>query len=187
MSLADFLTILRLVLVPFFLFCFLKGNYFCAFVLFSIAGFTDLVDGTIARLLKTQTRVGAMLDPIADKALMLTTVTCLLILKIIPLWFFLMTVTRDMLILGGLGWLKFKKIRVSLKPVWSSKFGTLSNIIMVIFGFLAFLRPDAFFLGEGFQFWFHAFLWSSAALIVVSGFEYAAAGLRILRRNTRYV
>lgn len=186
MSLADFLTLLRLVLVPFFLICFLKGNYFCAFVLFSIAGFTDLVDGTIARLLKTQTRVGAMLDPIADKALMLTTVTCLLILQIIPLWFFLMTVTRDILILGGMGYLKVKKIKVVLKPVWSSKFGTLSNIIMVVSGFLAFLKPNAVFLGQDFHFWFRGFLWSSAALIVVSGFEYAAAGIRILRR-TRYV
>jgi len=187
MSLADFLTISRLVLVPFFLFCFLKGNYFCAFVLFSIAGFTDLVDGTIARLLKTQTRMGAMLDPIADKALMLTTVTCLLILKIIPLWFFLLAVSRDICILAGLGWLKFKKIKVALKPVWSSKFGTLSNIIMIVFGFLAFLKPHAAFLGQDFQFWFKGFLWSSAALIVVSGFEYAIAGMRILKRDARYV
>lgn len=177
MSFADYLTLLRLVLVPFFLFFFLRSDYKVAFVLFAVAGFTDLVDGSIARILKRQTRIGALLDPIADKALMVTTVTCLLVLNIVPLWFFLLIVVRDVMILGGLGYLKIKKIEVVLKPVWSSKLATLSNIAMVIFGFLAYLYSNAF--GH----WFVFFLWTSTVLVFVSGWQYLVIGCNILRQR----
>ncbi len=183
MSLADLLTILRLILVPFFLIAFLKADYLIAFILFSIAGFTDLVDGTIARLLKTQTKLGAFLDPVADKALMVTTVTSLLLIHVIPLWFFLLVVIRDAMILGGLGYCRIKKIQVQLKPVLSSKLATLSNIIMVVFGFLAFLYPQTLFFTKSLHFWFRLFLGSSTLLIMISGLEYGLAGLRLCQNR----
>ncbi|MDO8526422.1 MAG: CDP-alcohol phosphatidyltransferase family protein [Deltaproteobacteria bacterium] len=176
MSLADLLTVSRLVLVPFFLFAFLRGDYFLAFILFAIAAFTDLVDGTVARILKRQTRFGAVLDPIADKVLMVTTVACLLVLKIIPLWFFILLAVRDVMILSGLAWLKVKKIQVPLHPLKTSKFATLSNIAMVVFGFLT-------FLGHPLQLWFHIFLFISTLLIFVSGWQYASIGFGILKRT----
>lgn len=183
MTIADALTLLRLILVPFFLTAFLLGEFFTAFVLFTIAGVTDLVDGSIARLLKQPSRLGAFLDPIADKALMVTTVTCLLLAEIIPFWFFLLVVVRDLTILGGLAFLRIKKIDFELKPVLASKFGTLSNIILVVFAFLSFLKPTAVFLGLTLSLWMNIFLAISTALIVISAVQYGITGLQILKNR----
>lgn len=183
MTVADCLTVLRLVLVPFFLGAFLMGEFFVAFILFTIAGVTDLIDGSIARLLKSPSQLGALLDPVADKALMVTTVTCLLIAQIIPFWFFLLVVVRDLTILGGLVWLRIKKIEFELKPVLASKLGTLSNIIFVVFAFLSFLKPAAVFLGAALHLWMNIFLAISTALIVISGCQYGLTGLQILKNR----
>lgn len=183
MTIADVLTVSRLILVPFFLIAFLKGEMMTAFILFTIAGVTDLIDGSIARWLKTPSELGAFLDPIADKALMVTTVTCLLIAKIVPLWFFLLALARDFSILAGLAYLRFRKIPFGLQPVMASKVGTLSNIILVVFGFLSFLKPGGALLGFSFLQWFTLFLWISTALILVSGCQYGLAGIQILKRK----
>lgn len=176
MSFADGLTLLRLLLVPFILACFVGGYYRAAFILFVIAGVTDLVDGFIARLLRRQTRFGAVLDPIADKALMVTTIACLLILKVVPLWFFLLLALRDGAILGGLAWFKIRKIKIELKPLWSSKLATLVNLVTVIFGF-------TLVLGYPLKLWFHLSLAASTVLILLSAVQYGRVGLQIIRER----
>ncbi|MBI5300200.1 MAG: CDP-alcohol phosphatidyltransferase family protein [Deltaproteobacteria bacterium] len=176
MSLADWLTLLRLILVPFILICFLQGNYRCAFVLFVIAGVTDLIDGSVARWLKRQTKVGAILDPVADKALMVTTVACLLILKVVPLWFFLLLALRDVSILAGLAYFQIRKIEIELKPLWSSKLATLVNLVTVILGF-------TLILGYPLHFWFRISLTISTLLIVLSFIQYGLMGLKIIRKK----
>lgn len=186
MTFADLLTISRLLLVPFFLIAFLMGEFMVAFILFAIAGVTDLIDGSIARWLKKQTELGAFLDPIADKALMMTTVTCLLLAQIIPLWFFVIAVARDLSILTGLAYLRRKKIPFELKPLLASKIGTLSNIILIIFGFLSFLKPTLLFFSKPFTFWFLLFLGVSTTLILVSGCQYAILGFNILKKRSQY-
>ncbi|MBI4124663.1 MAG: CDP-alcohol phosphatidyltransferase family protein [Deltaproteobacteria bacterium] len=184
MTLADVLTILRLILVPCFLWAFLAGEFMTAFWFFVAAGVTDLVDGSIARLTKQETELGAFLDPIADKALMVSTVTCLLLAQVIPWWFFGLVVARDLSILSGLAWFRFKKVSFELKPLWTSKMGTLVNIVLVVFAFLKFLQPVALFLGRPFSFWFAIFLALSTVLVVVSGCQYAYIGTRILRHGS---
>lgn len=176
MSFADVLTLSRLILVPFIIVCFVQGNYWCAFVLFAIAGFTDLVDGTIARLLKRQTRVGAVLDPIADKALMVTTFACLLVLKIIPLWFFLLLAARDVCILSGLAYFKCRKVEIELKPLWTSKLATLANIGTVVLGFLD-------FFGYPVHFFFLALLALSTILVLSSAIQYGLIALKVIRQK----
>ncbi|MDO8494785.1 MAG: CDP-alcohol phosphatidyltransferase family protein [Deltaproteobacteria bacterium] len=181
MTFADYLTLLRLLIVPFFLYTFLIGEFQTAFILFIIAGTTDLIDGTIARLMKQSTDFGALLDPIADKALMISTASCLLLEHVIPVWFFLLVVSRDVSILGGLAYLRIKKITFDLKPVLASKLGTLSNIVLVIFAFVWFLYPHATFFKISLRFWFDLFLYVSTTLVLISGLQYVAAGLKILR------
>lgn len=184
MTFADVLTILRLILVPGFLWAFLTGQFMTAFWFFVAAGVTDLVDGSIARWTKQETELGAFLDPIADKALMVSTVTCLLLVQIIPVWFFALVVFRDLSILSGLAYFRFKKVDFELKPLWTSKYGTLSNIVLVVFAFLKFLYPAVLFLGQPFSFWFGVFLVLSTVLVVVSGCQYAYIGTRILRHGS---
>lgn len=82
--LANILTLSRLVLVPVFLACFIFKFYFIAFLTFTIASFTDLVDGSVARMMKQHSQLGALLDPIADKLLMITAFSCLVSVRFIP-------------------------------------------------------------------------------------------------------
>ena len=179
MHLADLLTLLRLVLVPIFLWRFLVGDYHTSFILFIIAGGTDLIDGTVARLLKTQTRFGALLDPIADKALMVTTLACLLYLQIIPWWFFVLLAGRDIAILSGLAYIQRQKMNVELKPLISSKIATLTNILLVIFGFLKFFDPTSIFVERSFG----GILILATLLVLLSAIQYAWIGVGILRRS----
>lgn len=176
MTAADLLTILRLILVPFFLFAFLSEKFELAFLIFVVAGVTDLVDGSIARWLKRSTDIGAILDPIADKALMVATVSCLLLKGVIPFWFFLLVVVRDIAILSGLAFFRLRKVNFSLRPLWTSKIGTLCNLILIIFAFLSFLH-------HSYLFWFQLFLWISTVLVVTSGTQYAKIGLDLLKKN----
>jgi len=181
-SLADLLTLGRLILVPFILFYFQRGSYSVAFILFLIAGATDLIDGTIARVLKRQTRFGAVLDPIADKVLMGSIFACLWFSQVIPLWFFLLVVGRDVMIMSGLAYLRWKRIVVALNPLWTSKYATLMQLGTAIFGILAFLYPGSGWIWP-FSVYLNIFLYAAATLIFISGCLYVRRGIRILKGN----
>lgn len=183
MTFADFLTFGRLLMVPFFLGFFLSGEFVVAFWIFTVAGVTDLVDGSIARWMKQQSQFGAFWDPVADKALMMSTVFCLLLAGLIPFWFFLLVFGRDIAILCGLAWMKIGRVNFVLEPVLTSKFGTLSNLCFVILTFLAFLHPSVLFLGRLFDFWATLFLISSTFLILISAGQYTVTGLKLIRSH----
>lgn len=182
MTLADLLTITRLILVPLFLMAFLRGQYQVALVFFAVAGGTDLIDGTVARLLKRQTRLGATLDPIADKALMAATFACLWSAHIVPGWFFILVLSRDLMILGGLGYLKWRRIETTLKPFWSSKWATLFQIGTGVFGMIGFLEPRWNLFGWPLTSLMHGCILIATTLIVISGLQYLKRGLRILQQ-----
>ena len=72
MNIPNFLSLLRIILVPVFVIFLIQSEYDKALITFTVAGITDALDGTLARLLKCQTTLGAYLDPIADKLLLVT-------------------------------------------------------------------------------------------------------------------
>ena len=72
MTVANLITLLRVVLIPFFLVALLYQDYRIAFFIFLLAGFTDSLDGFIARFFKQKTKLGAVMDPIADKLMLAT-------------------------------------------------------------------------------------------------------------------
>ena len=181
MSYADLLTVLRLVLVPFFLYAFLTESYSNALILFAFAGGTDLIDGTVARLTKRQTQFGAILDPVADKVLMGATFACLWSAHIVPAWFFLLVFSRDVMILGGLAYLKWRHAEAQLKPLWTSKIATLLQIGTAVFGMTAFLKPGWILLGKPLVFYMNVCLFSVSFLIIISAVQYCLRGIGILR------
>lgn len=102
-TLPNFLTLLRILAVPFFAIAFWYGHMREAFLLFVGAGFTDLLDGYIARKWNQRSVLGAVLDPAADKLLMTTAFVLLafspgLTLARIPAWVAILAVTRDVVI-----------------------------------------------------------------------------------------
>lgn len=182
-NVANALTIARLVLAPVFVACFIAGRKEPAFAAFCIAGFTDMIDGTVARILKQPSKGGAILDPIADKLLMQSCFVSLAASGLLPLWFLAMAVCRDVMIVSGIVWLERIKADYAVRPILSSKFATLLQLAVAVLGLLRWWQPNAYLAGAGFE---RLYFWTvivTAALIAISGARYIGMGLEILRRH----
>lgn len=128
----NIITIFRLILITPIVVSLIMGHYYLAFILFTIAGFTDAVDGYLARRFQWISRWGAMVDPVADKLLMMMTFLTLGYIKIIPLWLLITVVLRDvMIVLGGMAY-HFMIGAYEFKPSLISKCNTFLQIILVI-------------------------------------------------------
>ena len=102
MTLASKITVLRIIAIPFFVLSVLEGRLHWAQAIFCASVFSDALDGTIARLRGERTPLGAFLDPLADKLLLVVTYIVFSYLNWIPLWVFVAVISRDLLIV--LGW-----------------------------------------------------------------------------------
>ena len=106
----------------------LRGDWTTAFVWCSVAGFTDVADGWVARKFHMQTRAGAWLDPVADKILVSALYICLSNAGVVPLWLVVLVITRDVLILSMAGYaIAFTPLRDFPPSVW----GKLSTTLQI--------------------------------------------------------
>lgn len=140
MTLPNLITMGRLVLVPLIILFIGEGSFVSAFVVFVIAGISDGVDGFIARNFNQKSYLGTYLDPIADKALLVSIYMSLALIDQMAGWLAVMVVSRDVFIIGGviLAWIMERPIEV--KPLLISKFNTTGQIVLaaVVLGDLAF-------------------------------------------------
>lgn len=179
MTVANGLTSMRILLVPVFLYCFVVGDRQCAFIVFCVAAGTDLIDGTVARLMKQSSRWGAILDPMADKLMFVSAFACMVIAGVVPLWFFVLALTRDIVISIGIMYLKINKIPHPQFAILSSKFATLMQMGVAVCGLLMYWNPRG-----AFDQYFGAqvpFLVCATNCIIISGVQYVRRGLEILK------
>ena len=101
LNLANFLTVLRFCLVPIVIVSILNREWTIAFVLFATASITDAIDGFIARRFDMRTELGAYLDPLADKALLVSIYITLASGGYVPVWLTVIIVSRDIMIIGA--------------------------------------------------------------------------------------
>lgn len=178
-TIPNMLTVTRIMLTPGFVMAFVDRRFDIAWVLFAVAGFTDALDGTLARLLKQRSNFGAMLDPLADKILLVTSFICLAVQDWIPGWLTVLVVSRDMFIVGGLALLHYSGVDVKrgIRPVWISKCATTAQISLVLLIMVEHsmesFHPD-FRLG---------LVYTVAALTALSGAYYLVIGLRMFPHN----
>ena len=99
-----------------------------AFMLFVLAGVSDAVDGTVARYFNQQTELGTILDPIADKLMLVCVFISLAYLGSIPLWLVILIVSRDLLIIFGVLLAFVLSLPVTIRPLWISKTNTAGQI-----------------------------------------------------------
>jgi cardiolipin synthase len=124
------LTLSRFALVPLALFL-VERNWIAAFWVFLAAGITDALDGWLARLLDARTDLGATLDPLADKALLVTTFVCLTLVGGVPVWLLALVVLRDLGILLGAAHLRRRAGRpIKVRPTLLGKANTLAQIVL---------------------------------------------------------
>ncbi len=134
------LTLLRMIFVPFIVIELVDGRYFWALVLFVVAGFSDGLDGLLARRLKQQTQLGQYLDPIADKLLLSTMFLVLSILRDIPWKYTVVVFSRDISILAASAVLFAIAGLRDFRPSIFGKANTLSQIGAVFFVLLFAVR-----------------------------------------------
>jgi cardiolipin synthase len=128
LSIPNLITLGRILLVPVVVWAIASGLLWVAFVLFLAAGVSDAVDGFLAKKFHMTTVLGAYLDPLADKALIVSIYVTLGIQDLIPRWLVILVVSRDIMIVGGvmLSWLVGSPIKV--KPLVVSKLNTVAQI-----------------------------------------------------------
>ena len=121
MNIPNALTLARIILVPFIVWLIITHEMAAAFVLFLLAGLSDAADGYLAKRFSWHTELGAYLDPIADKVLLVSIYLTLGFTNHLPVWLVIAVASRDLLIIGGflLSWILSRRITVS--PLLVSK------------------------------------------------------------------
>lgn len=165
--LPNLLSLARLALAPYVLVLLVRREYRTVLVLFAIAGLTDFLDGLAARKFGSTSRLGAALDPVADKVLLSGTFLTLALTGAIEAWVAAVVLGRDVLILAAAVVLYLAKSRRSFPPSIWGKISTLVQIafVLVIVGQVG----GAIFI---------ALKWATVALAVVSGADYARTASR---------
>ncbi|RMH21253.1 MAG: CDP-alcohol phosphatidyltransferase family protein [Acidobacteria bacterium] len=179
MTWPNLLSGLRLVLIPLFVVTLMRGESLAALVIFAVAGLTDLLDGIVARWYHQQSKLGAYLDPAADK-LLLTTAYLMLSLpvagwpQLIPFWVFVLVILRDLIIVAGALWIYLRLGYSGFRPLPLSKWNTAVQIVAVFLVLIADLMPAGVPALEGFAAASSRLaIVAVAVLTVVSGLEYA--------------
>lgn len=129
-SLPNLITVGRIILVPVVIWAITSGNMLLAFWLFVAAGISDAIDGFLAKRLNAQSEFGAYLDPIADKALLMSIYLTLSIEGLLPRWIVIAVVSRDIMIMGAvvLSWIMNKPVKIH--PLIVSKLNTTAQIAL---------------------------------------------------------
>jgi cardiolipin synthase (CMP-forming) len=130
LSLPNLITLARILLVPVMVWAIASDQMTVAFVLFLVAGISDGVDGFLAKRFGMATEVGAYLDPLADKVLIVSIYVSLGVVEAIPRWLVILVVSRDLLIVGGimLSWVLGNP--VTIKPATVSRLNTVAQIVL---------------------------------------------------------
>ncbi len=172
LSIPNLITLGRVILVPVVFWLLVTNQMTAAFLVFVVAGISDAVDGFLAKRFGWATELGAYLDPLADKLLIVCIFVALGVRDELPSWLVIAVVSRDILIVIGIVLSWFMGHPVEIKPLALSKANTLSQIILaaVVLADEAFmLQLDALRL---------VLVWLTAALTVGSLIAYLDAWLR---------
>jgi cardiolipin synthase len=175
-NIPNLLTLLRILITPLFVIFMIKGHYRLALLVFFLAGISDGLDGLFARWFNQKTVLGAHLDPLADKLLLISAFVALAVQQTIPSWLAVVVISRDILILTGIAILRYFHIAVTIKPSMISKCTTAAQLATVLAVLLALeiasVQPALVPL-----------FWLTTALSMASGLHYIYWGIRLLNEE----
>jgi cardiolipin synthase len=172
LNIPNLITTGRILMVPIVVWAITSGSYQLAFWLFVAAAISDAVDGFLAKRLGAASEFGAYLDPLADKALLMSIYVTLGIAGLLPLWAVIAVVSRDIMILGAVvvAWIVGKPL--SIRPLIVSKLNTLAQILLATLV----LATNAFKLNPGYA--YETALIAVGVLTGLSAAAYLAAWTR---------
>ena len=146
----NLISLLRIVLVLPTVMALASEQYLFALVLFAVAGVSDGLDGYVAKRYHYESRLGTILDPLADKLLLVATYIVLAWNGLLPTWLMVTVVGRDLLILAGAGVYYLVVGAYEMAPTLISKFNTLTQILLgllVVFSRGVYALPDQLIIG----------------------------------------
>jgi cardiolipin synthase (CMP-forming) len=173
MNLPNILTLIRALLIPFFVIFIINKFFGWALITFAAAGITDGIDGLIARVTRQRTELGAYLDPIADKLLLSAAFITLSIIEIIPSWLTVIVITRDVMILVGFLVMVLTSYHPRIQPSLVSKVTTVFQISTILLVLLEGYHPVFRQLST-------IVIYGTALFTILSGSHYIYVGARIL-------
>lgn len=171
-NLPNVLTITRILLLPFFAFALIYEKYDYAFILFLGAGVTDTLDGFIARIKKQTTYFGSILDPVADKFLLITSFVLMSIYGLMPKWLTIIVISRDLIVVTGCLILYFVIHKLKVEPSILGKAANTCQFFLI--GLVLLSRNIKYELPIPMSFFIVV-----AVLTAVSGLHYVYKGLKI--------
>jgi cardiolipin synthase (CMP-forming) len=179
-TLANQLTLLRMLLIPAFVILTLYGEFGWALATFAFAGLTDLLDGLAARITGQKSELGAWLDPAADKLLLVTTFIVLTLPNIglvnrIPLWLTILVISRDVGIVLTVAIVNLAVGPRTFKPSPLGKAATaffiVACVIVMLFNYLGYHSR-----------WVDAAIWGSLVITLASGVDYVWRIAKIINK-----
>lgn len=126
----NILTLFRFVLIPFIIINLVNDNYIAAFIIFTVSGLTDILDGCIARKFNFITNFGKLIDPLADKCTQILTLGTMAVKDIIPMWIIIVVVAKEVIMISGASFLYGKELVVSSR--WYGKLATVLFYVAIV-------------------------------------------------------
>ena len=117
------LTLTRFILIPFIIIALVRNDYITTFILLTVSGLTDVLDGFIARKFNFISNFGKLIDPLADKSTQVTILTTLALKGIIPIWLIFIIFLKEFAMIAGASFLYGKELVVSSR--WYGKLATV--------------------------------------------------------------
>jgi cardiolipin synthase len=176
MGLANWLTIARILLVPVLVICLVYNRALLALSTFIVAGVTDMMDGYIARTRGSKTRLGAFLDPLADKLLLTASFVTLTYKfpKVLPFWLTAIVLSRDLLLILVAMLIMLTGGQLNPTPTWLGKTSTVAQMLTV--------GVALFVVGGG-----HDLVVARKTLIIAAAVLTIGSGIQYLLVAPRYV
>jgi cardiolipin synthase len=172
MGLANWLTVLRIVLIPVFVTLLVYDRAGTALLVFLAAAATDSLDGWVARRAGSQSRLGAFLDPAADKLMVSASFVTLTYLGILPFWITAVVISRDIILVVGAVAIHMAGARVHPRPTRTGKYATFLQFVTVLTALAVPYLPVPGVLS--------VVTWLAAAFTLASGMQYIVQGVGFL-------
>lgn len=175
MNLPNKLTILRIILIPFFIILLMKGYYYSSGILFILASITDTLDGHIARKYNLITNFGKIMDPLADKLLVTSAMICLVELGEVAGWMIIVILAREFIITGLRAVAAGEGIIIA-----AGASGKVKTVLQMVALSVILLRnwPFSYFTALPIG---HYLLWLAVIVTVYSGIEYIVKNKQVFR------
>ena len=172
LNLPNLITLLRIGAIPLFLILLTDERYTEALVVFVVAGASDSLDGAIARLTNSHTALGAYIDPLADKLLLVSSFIILAFLGFVPRWLAILVISRDVIIMVGFAVLFFiTGHSIEVRPTFVGKACTFFQLLTVTLTLVSLHNPA----------WRFPLLWQTT--LVLAGGAVTISGLQYLSRS----